>query len=64
MEENSKEKPAQAVGPNRGFEYLTETTSIYSAIPKYRCLTCGVGLAIDVHNLHSNYHEKRGDYDD
>ena len=64
MEQNSEEESAQAVGPNLGFEYLTDDMSIYSGIPRYRCLTCGVGVAIDVHVLHSNYHKKRGDYHD
>ena len=63
MEENSQEKPAQAVGGFSEFHYIPDSAGIYDSIPRYICKTCGVGVARGFEIIHIEYHSKRGDYD-
>ena len=64
MEQNSEKESAQEIRHTRGFEYIGDAEPIYSGIPRYWCLNCGVGVARERQELHTMYHEKRGDYDD
>ena len=64
MEQNSEEKPAQAVGFTHRFDYLTDDTGIYDGIPRYICRTCGVGVLRNYEYVHIEYHKMRGDYHD
>ena len=63
MEENSEEKPAQAVGSYYRFEYIGDDTRIEDAIPRYFCQTCGALVGLSQHESHFRYHDNRGDND-